>query len=175
MNSMTIKSRRFAFLAACVAVVTSAVAATTGWHGLSQSQRDNRIKMRALAELGHSTGLQCKEWVREVVDDASSGEVIIPATRPNNYQWYNHPYIQSYSQGCPPPGVAPGRIIQMVWHNQSNNNVSPHTAIVYSTTSSGMTWIDCNWQGDGVVRMHYVSYTNFQACVGSEYTLYKIR
>jgi hypothetical protein len=129
---------------------------------------------RAQEDLGDDVNMQCKEWVREVVSDASSGDVIIPATRSNGYRWYSHPYVQSYSQGCPPPGVGPGRIIQMVWHNQ-NGSVFPHTAIILSTTSSGMTWIDCNWQGDERVRTHYVSYVQFQTSVGTEYTLYRIQ
>jgi len=157
------------------ALTVDAASMVTSWHGLSQGERNIRIMVCAMGDLGDNVNLECKEWVRDVVRRASGGKVIIPSTKPNQYQWYSHPHVQSYSRGCPPPGVAPGRVIQMVWHNQSNSNVSPHTAIVTNVTNTGMTWVESNWSGDRTVRIRNVSYLEFQRCVGNEYTLYRIK
>ena len=170
------KSVLVASIVLCLAFVTAATASVmTGWHGLSQTQRNRLILARANRDLGRDMNMQCKEWVRLVVKDASQNEVAIPSTRANNYEWNNHRYVTSYPRACPPRGIVPGHIIQMVWTNQSNGVTNPHTAIILSSTSSGMTWIDCNWQRDEVVRTHYVSYSQFEVCVGYLYTIYKIR
>lgn len=170
------KSVLVASVVLCLAFVTAASAAvTTGWHNLSQTQRNRLILARANQDLGRNTGLQCKEWVRQVVKDASGNEVVIPSTRSNNYEWNGHRYVASYSRTCPPRGIAPGHIIQMVWTNQSNGVTNPHTAIILSSTSSGMTWIDCNWLRDERVRIHEVTYEQFERSTGYRFTVYKIR
>lgn len=174
---MLIAKRKLSVVAAviaCLAIVATATATVIGWHGLSQSQRNSRIINRAMGDLGDDMNMQCKEWVRLVVREASDGEVVIPSTRSNNYQWYSHPYVQAMLMPYPINAVQPGQIIQMRWTN--NGNTVPHTAIVLSRTSSGMTWIDCNWlNNDETVRTHYMTYNYFNTHVGYNYTVYEIR
>lgn len=172
------KSGLAATVAVCLAFVTSvAMAATVGWHGLSQSQRDSRILIEARTySPGTRTNLSCKEWVRKVVRDASQNVVTIPSTRSNNYQWESSNDVYGYrATSCPPAGIDPGRIIQMVWRNRSNGRESPHTAIISSVTSTGMYWLDSNLDGDTRVQRHFVSFNDFDAAVGTRYTVYKIR
>ncbi len=159
-----------------IGLVTSIGFATDSdwWHGLSQSSRDSIILSKALSHVGENTGLQCKEWVRDVVKEASQNSVTIPATKPNKYQWYSHPYVYGIPQPSPVTWATPGSIIQMKWV-APNGNVTPHTAIVKSHTSSGMNWIDCNWDSDTKVKVHFVSYSSFANAVGSSYTIYFIK
>lgn len=155
-------------------IVGTAVASNSSWwHGLSQSSRDNKILSKGLSHVGENTGLQCKEWVRDVVQEASLDSVTIPATKPNLYQWYSHPYVYGIPQPSPIMWAGPGSIIQMKW-TAPNGTVTPHTAIVKNHTSTGMNWVDCNWNGDTKVKVHFVSYTSFANAVGSSYTIYKI-
>ena len=159
-----------------VAVTVLAVSAATfasmrpGWHSYSQSQRNQLIVNRAYAQNGQFTGQSCKEWVRTVVYSASGQAVWLPSTVPNNYQWYPSsdvytvPYCPSiYSAG-------PGAVIQMV-----STSGTPHTAIVTSTTGSGMNWIDCNWNRDMRVTTHYISYSQFASSYGNFYTVNYIK
>jgi hypothetical protein len=173
MSAVLAKSRLVAFLAVCAAIVTTAVAATTGWHGLSQSQRNSRILNRADDDLNQNVGMSCKEWVRRVVRNASGGEVGIPSNQ-NDYTWNSHPYVYRCPQPYPISWVQPGQIIQMRWTN-ANGTSTPHTAIVLSRTSTSMTWIDSNWQGDEVVRTHSMTYSHFNNRVGNNYNIYEIR
>jgi hypothetical protein len=146
----------------------------TWWHALSQSSRNSKILNKGLGEVGDTTGLQCKEWVREIVKDASLNTVTIPSTKPNMYQWYPHPDVDGIPQPSPITWAAPGSIIQMKW-TTPNGNVTPHTAIVKSHTSSGMYWVDCNWNFDTKVIVHFVAYSTFADRVGSSYTIYYIK
>ena len=174
---MLIAKRKLSVVAsviACLVIVATATATVIGWHGLSQSQRNSRIINRADNDIGDYTGQSCKEWVRDVVEDASDGLVTIPSTRSNNYQWYSHPYVAPCLHPFPINWVQPGQIIQMRWTN-NNGTTTPHTAIVLSKTSSSMTWLDCNWQGDEVVRTHSMTFNYFNNHVGSYYTVYEIR
>ncbi len=170
-------SRRLAVvLAVCFVFVGAAFASTASWwHGQSQNQRNSAILTRGSSDNNHNVGMVCKDWVRRVVQDASQNVVTIPSTRSNDYQWNNSQNVYAYAQPFYMSWVQPGQIIQMRWRNQGDSEVYPHTAIVRSKTSSSMTWIDCNWSGDGVVRTHTVTFSQFNACVGSNFTVYEIR
>ncbi len=67
------------------------------WTGLTQVQRNQAIINAAVAALG-TTGYNCKDWARLVVQNASSGAGgptrNIPATQtdPNDYMWVSDPY-----------------------------------------------------------------------------------
>lgn len=170
------KSVLVASIVLCLAFVTTVATASvrTGWHGLSQTQRNRLILARAQEDNNRYTGVQCKEWVQNVVYNASDGEVYPPRNR-NDYTWYDHPYVYRYPRPYPLNGVEPGQIIQMRWRNP-NGTITPHTAIVVSRNSSGMTWIDCNWTNrDRTVRTHDVSYDLFNRRVGYYYNVYEIR
>lgn len=143
------------------------------WHGLSQSQRNAEILDVALDQVGNYTGLQCKHWVQEVVFEASDGAVY-PPTNKNNYTWNSHSKVRTLPKPFPINAVQPGHIIQMQWKNR-NGTVYPHTAIVKSKTSTKMTWVDCNWNGDETVTTHSVKFTDFNSAVGHNYNVYEIK
>lgn len=172
MQRIKIALTLFALLFIASAVLASAASV---WHGYSQSTRNNRIINRGDNDIGDDVGMQCKEWVREVVKDASNNVVTLPSTKSNGYQWNSSSNVEAIPQPSPATMAGPGCIIQMKWTNQ-NGSSNPHTAIVLSRNSSGMTWLDCNWHGDEVVRTHFVSYSAFYAAVdGYKYTLYYVK
>mgnify|MGYP003394170965 CR=1 FL=1 len=139
------------------------------WHRWTQGQRNSVIVNRALQQNGYYTGQQCKEWVQNTVYNASTGVVWLPQNQPNLYQWYwsSDAYAVPYSPSI--YSANSGSVIQMKW------NGTPHTAIVYSSSGSGMWWIDCNWNGDRRVTMHFVSYNQFAAACGNLYTVYYVK
>ncbi|MDO8537093.1 MAG: hypothetical protein Q7R94_02510 [bacterium] len=164
-------SKFSSFVVAAVMFLVCAVApARAQWHNWSQGQRNNAIVSRALTQNGAYTGVQCKEWVQNVVYSASGGAVWLPLNQPNLYQWYPSPNVWAVPY-CPSIySASPGSVIQMKW------NSTPHTAIVYSTTGSGMWWIDCNWNHDTRVTMHFVSYSQFMSATSNSfYTVYYVR
>ncbi len=179
MSRVISRSTVLASVVGCLALAATTATAfvAVGWHGLSQSERDSRILSRARSySSGTYTGMSCKEWVRRVVRDASGNVVTIPATSSNDYQWESSADVYGYAATqCPPRGIDSGRIIQMIWTNQSNGRTNPHTAIITSITSTGMNWIDCNWNGDQRVQRHFVSFSDFNTRVRNNYTVYKIR
>lgn len=176
MKCLKCLGKTWMWMAVAVGLIAGVVVADSAswWHGLSQSSRDNKILSAALSHVGENTGLQCKEWVRDVVKEASQNTVTIPATKPNKYQWYSHPYVYGIPQPSPVQWATPGSIIQMKW-TAPNGTVTPHTAVVKSHTSSGVYWVDCNWDYDTTVKVHFVSYTSFANAVGSSYTIYFIK
>lgn len=167
---------------ACAALMctTPAQAQSSGfwWHNLmTQYGRNQQIVYRALNENGRYTGVQCKEWVQNVVWGASSGTVWLPQNRPDGAGWYWSNWampVWNIPYAGPSYAAQPGNIIQMVWRN-NNNVTNPHTAIVLSNNSQGMQWIDCNWFGDRSVRVHYISHDQFRQAVGWNCTVYEVR
>ncbi len=171
------KSRRVKIIVACLALITTAaaaMAATVGWHGLLQSQRNSRILTRANQDLNINVGVECKEWVQRVVNSASGGVVTVPTNR-SNTEWRSSTDCYKYPHPFNIEWVQPGQIIQMHWRNQSNPNQYPHTAIVLRKSNSGMTWIDSNWFGDRTVRTHTITFSQFRTCVGNRFNVYEIR
>lgn len=144
----------------------------TPWASLSQAQRNAAVISRGLAQLGQVTGQSCKEWVRTVVRDASDGAVIVPATRPNGWQWYGSPHVRLVAQNVCPASLQPGHIVQLV-----RPSGLPHTAIVHSFGPWGMRWLDANWVNYnspvGTVALHVVTWPQFYSLAAS-YSLYEI-
>lgn len=164
-------SKFSSLLIAIITLIVGAVSPTQAqWHSWSQGQRNSAILNRALSQYGTYTGVQCKEWVQNVVYSASTGTVWLPQTQPNQYQWYSSSDVWAVPY-CPAIySAGPGNIIQMKWNN------TLHTAIVYSTTGSGMWWIDCNWGNDMRVSLHYVSYSQFLGATSNNfYTVYYVK
>ncbi|HLP43815.1 MAG TPA: hypothetical protein VK145_00880 [Candidatus Nanoarchaeia archaeon] len=143
------------------------------WHGLTQGQRNDEILSVALDQNGDHTGLQCKHWVQEVVDEASRGEVY-PPTNQNDYTWRSSSNVRVMQKPFPIQWAQPGQIIQMRWKNR-NGSTYPHTAILKSKTSTKMYWVDCNWHGDETVDVHSVTYSDFNRAVGNYYNVYEIK
>ena len=160
-------------IASCLVFATAAFAAArVGWHGLTQTERNTRIVERAMEDLGDNTGMSCKVWVQNVVNDASDGAVYPPQNL-NDYTWRSHPYVHRYPHPFPNSGFRKGQIIQMRWH-QENGTTTPHTAIVVSKTSTGMTWIECNWSAPNVVSTRTVSFSTFLTKTRGLFNVYEI-
>jgi hypothetical protein len=165
-------------LAICLALfavqgASATSALTNWWHNLSQNQRNSRIVERALQDVGDDVGQSCKEWVRTVVRSASGNTVTIPPNSSNDTRWQSDPDCHRYAPPFPPGAFVAGYIIQMRWRN-NDGTYYPHTAIVQSRNSSGMWWIESNWEGDEVVRRRFVPFSTFHAQVGSRYSVYRI-
>lgn len=132
----------------------------TWWSDLSQTERNQCIVESGYDQLGQVTGLQCKEWVRAVVAGASQNIVLLPPTRPNNWQWNTNLHVRLLVQNACPANLCPGHIVQM-----SLASGLPHTAIVYACGQWGMTWLDANWVNYnnpvGTVATHTITWTQF--------------
>mgnify|MGYP001591753260 CR=1 FL=1 len=173
--------KKLSFFASIVLMLVSLVVVSTNsyangtnwWHNLSQSQRNSAILTRALQDNNTYVGLNCKNWARKVVQDASSGHVIIPATAPdvNGWYWASDSYGHSVGRSGMIEYAQPGEIVQMNW-----GVGNPHTAIVYSINSSGVYFIESNWQdkageGPNHVDIRFVSFSNFYSHVGSYFSI----
>lgn len=132
----------------------------TWWSGLSQVQRNQLIVSRGAQQLGQVSGQTCKEWVRTVVSDASAGAVLLPPTRPNGWQWYGNVHVRLVAQNACPANLQSGHIVQMRLRSGL-----PHTAIIHSCGSWGMTWLDANWVNYnnpvGQVALHSITWPQF--------------
>lgn len=137
-----------------------AAKATAGWHDWTQQQRNQAIVNRAYDDNNAWVGESCKEWVRTVVYDASSGAVTIPSTHPDLYYWYSHAYVVGRSGLI--QYAQPGEIVQM-----KLTSGYPHTAIVVSVSAYGVTFIESNWDAtpedetDAYVHTRYVTFADF--------------
>lgn len=131
---------------------------------LTQQQRNEAIASRALQDLNRNVGLNCKEWARKVVKEASGNVVLLPQTLPNASGWYwaDSPYVVGMSGGI--RGVQRGWVVQTNWR-LSNGTITPHTFIVLSRTSSGVNIIESNWAAPLTVKQRYVSFATFEAQV----------
>ena len=144
----------------------------TWWSSLSQVQRNQAIITRGLQQIGQVTGQQCKEWARTVVLGASQGNVVLPPTRANGWQWYSNSHVRLVAQNVCPANLLPGHIVQL-----RQGNGLPHTAMVYAISQTGMTWLDANWVNYnnpvGTVALHVVTWTQFYQMT-NRYSFYEI-
>jgi len=129
---------------------------------------NSRIYIRGYADNGKYVGLNCKEWARVVVRDATGKN--IPSTSYNGYGWYWNWSPNVVAWRGPVDMALPGQILQMWW----GGHYKPHTAIVLGQTSNGMYWIDSNWYWDKTVRIHWVSYSYFYSRVGWWFSINQI-
>lgn len=132
------------------------------WRNLTQSQRNAAIVSRGYADNGKYVGLNCKEWARKVVYDASKTVVWLPSTLPDANGWYFAP--SSYLYGCLSvyciSAVKPGYIVQMQWRQQSGA-ITPHTMIVTGVTSTGFSVIESNWIASNTVGTRSITFNDF--------------
>ncbi len=141
------------------------------WKNLWQVSRNYYIMMRANQDRDKYVALNCKEWARKVVFDASKGVVSLPSTYPNanGWQWYGSSYVQQLS------GISatlPGDVVQM------NLQTGPHTAIVFSNDGTNVCWMESNWNLDNWVHSRCETVTHFLNAVTiggvQKYTAYRI-
>lgn len=148
----------------------SAFAENFAWHYLlTQSERNQAIISRARQDLGKNVNLNCKEWVRKVVRDASGGDVVIPQTLPDLNGWY-WAYAQWVVELCMDiRNVERGTVLQTNWVRMG----SPHTLIVQSVTSTGIWIIDSNRCGPTTVCEKFYSFADFNN-IAPAYTVHYI-
>jgi hypothetical protein len=140
------------------------------WYNLSQTSRVNYILNRAKADNGKYVGVECKPWVQRVFPSASRNVVDVPPTYPNasGYSWYSSPYFVKAGSIT---SVLPGDVVQMRW------NGGPHTFIVVSRQSTGLTVIDSNFSSKtkpNYVQIHSITFKEFAAKTGGYYTVYRV-
>jgi len=143
------------------------------WHNLTQAQRNQAILARAYQNNGQYVGLSCKDWASAVVASASGNATTLPsnAPSPNDWYWNAGQYVNGRS-GLLQYAV-PGEIVQM---RLTTTPPGPHTAIVYSITSTQVTFIECNWCKPATcytVNMRTITFATFYGQV-SNYTIYTI-
>lgn len=168
---------------------TGASPVTGSWHALEQSERNHRILQGALDYYGDNVGLSCKEWVRDVIEEASNGDVIIPSNNGSGDGWQIDPsgggdVILSHQNSSPALlNTTPGAIVQMQWKaglysNDSNYNI--HTAIVLHVLSDGVIFVESNYdstprnESDAIVSIRFQSEQDFAEKVQA-YSVYYIR
>jgi hypothetical protein len=160
---------------------TTVSALATGWHQMTQAQRNLTIISAAISWTSGTlyTGQgECKGWVKTIVLNASGGLVSLPATLSNNYQWATSgsgtPQYILYPNSCVPiQNAQAGCIVQMCYKN-NDGSVSPHTMIIIAMHASSMDIIDCNFHGDDRIRYANMLFTTFNNAACGLYSLYYI-
>ncbi|MFA6308093.1 MAG: hypothetical protein WCS88_02625 [Patescibacteria group bacterium] len=150
----------------------SAATYSTWWSNLGQIGRNQAILDRAYRDINRYVGLNCKDWARKVVYDASKGVVTLPTTLPNASGWYfaYSPYLVGMSGGI--RSVQPGWIVQINWR-LSDGSITPHTFIVVGRSPYGINVIESNWCAYNKVCTRYISFSDFAQKV-SRYTCYYV-
>lgn len=140
------------------------------WHALSQAQRDQAILNRAMQNNGQYVGLNCKNWARSVVWDASTNVVWLPSTNTNDYTWASDANI-----GVIPSVIevaTPGNMVQMTL-----SSGGPHTAIIYARTYTHVTFIESNWcvpATCNTVNLRTITFSQFHSQV-SNFSIYYVK
>lgn len=161
----------------------------TSWHALKQSERNEKIIKVALADYRENVGESCKEWIRDVVEKASNGDVIIPENNNNADGWVIDPLdeeniILSHQHSSPALlNTVPGAIVQIHWKTglySKNPKYNVHTAIVLYVLPEGVVFIESNFDNtpadnsDAIVDMRFQSELDFGEKVQA-YSVYYIR
>lgn len=136
------------------------------WHALTQAVRNQAIVNKTYQDDNKDVGLNCKEWVRKVVYDASKGLVSIPSTASNLYTWLPDNNVSGRSGLI--QYARPGEIVQMLLSSGIE-----HTAIVLAVAPTGVTFIESNWNNDETVHTRFVTFTKFKSQVRS-FSIYNI-
>ena len=159
------------------------VQATSYWHNLVDSERNQLILDEAQSQVGCYGG-QCKAWVQNVVWDASWDTVWLPLNYYNPGDTY---HLARWSPENSDVSVVlrstslisnyagwfkPGQIIQMRHHAGASN--TPHTMIIKLAMPWGFMVIDSNWDGTGYVSEHWISASWLDSYVDA-WTVYQIK
>jgi len=152
-----------------------AAAAAINWNTLNTVSKRQLILETAYRENGWDTDYNCKTWSQHIVTKASNGVTSLPPTCPISTGYYfcsGRVTLILQNQSASYTYFLPGRVLQM-WYGGVNK---PHTAFIFSTSPSGMEWIDCNFiggVGNGIIGIHYISWSDFYKKVPA-YTLYEV-
>lgn len=143
------------------------------WSNLTQAQRNSAIASRAAQDVGRtpSPARNCKTWAQQnVVPQASGGYALLPSTLSSNWQWGSNSNIRLVCANmCPPAGAQRGHWVQM-----RLSSGGPHTAMVESWNSSGITLVHCNWNLDGRVTRDTWTWSQWYSRV-SQFSVYEVR
>lgn len=157
------------------------------WDALEQDERNRTILKVALNDYGENVGLSCKEWVRDVIEEATNGYVVIPRNTEAGDGWYadptEHVKRQRYTQTPAFRNIRPGNIVQMQWKagvGSSDDAYNMHTAIVLAVFENGVIFIESNYdttpkiESDAKVGIRFVLEREFEDDVEA-FTVYSIR
>lgn len=157
------------------------------WHAMEQSERNSRILEVALDYYGNNVELSCKEWVRDVIEEATNGHVKVPSNTPAGDSWGPDPesHIIRYRYNSEPAilDTTPGDIVQMQWKpgiGSSDSEYNMHTAIVLSVFQNGVIFIESNYDktpedvSDAVVSIRFESEQKFNQKVQA-FSVYSVR
>ncbi|MEK7631603.1 MAG: hypothetical protein AAB445_01885 [Patescibacteria group bacterium] len=152
-------------------------AAAINWNSLNAMSKRQLILETGYAENGTRQAPNCKIWAQAMVTRASGGAASLPTTVNNGYGYYftSLSHVTQVLQNQPNASYTyflPGRVLQM-WYGGPNK---PHTAFIYSSSPSGMQWLDCNFvggAGNGIVGIHSISWAEFRQKVPN-FTLYEV-
>lgn len=157
------------------------------WHALEQSERNQKILREALDDYGENVGESCKEWVRDIIEQASDRHVVIEPNNESGDGWNPDPegHVICYRYNTSPAilNTTPGDIVQMQWKAglfSSNPESNIHTAIVLSVFLNGVIFIESNYDNtpedvsDAVVSIRFESEEEFQEKVQA-FSVYSIR
>ena len=160
------------------------------WHALEQSERNQKILRVALDDYGDNVGESCKEWVRDVIEQATDRHVVIPPNNESGDGWEPDPegHVIRYRHNTNPAllNTTPGDIVQMQWKAGKAGVGSPdseynmHTAIVLSVFLNGVIFIESNYdntpkdESDAVVDIRFVSEEEFDEKVQA-FSVYSVR
>lgn len=158
--------------------LTAPASALAGWHQLTQTERDHEIFYAAQSEIGWNGGV-CKVWANHIVVKASGSVVSLPTTTNNGdgYTWNPSADVGQLFVPLSDNQVHIGMIVQMRLH-YANGTYGPHTAIIYQKDSTGVTWIESNYSGNGIVtstrRQTYAQFTSSLES-SSSFSIYYIK
>jgi|WetSurMetagenome_2_1015567.scaffolds.fasta_scaffold47176_2 hypothetical protein len=169
-----------------IGVTSQAVTATRSdidwWKAQGQVNRNLDILTRAYKDYSQTpkyVGLNCKEWAKKVVLDASHNVVKLPGTTSGGEGWtlYSDSHVQNLGSNI--YIALPGDIVQMNVKMKDGSS-TPHTAIVSGQCLTNILWIDSNFHDpeDNKVRQRSQTIPEFLSSVTfngvQRYTLYRI-
>ena len=148
------------------------------WHELTQTQRNRKILERAYQDLDQKKK-ECKEWIQDIVFNASDGEVYPPQNHILKDRWIDDPE-NTNSEYCigrsgPITSARPGEIVQVRWkesYKKPPRNL--HTFIVVSVNALTITVIDSNAEDQKIVRERDMNISNFDK-IADSFSIYYIR
>lgn len=133
---------------------------------------DDLFLAAAFLDNGKNVGLTCKPWVNKILSTVTSGAMVLPFQGANDYSWALNLGSRVVNRNTAIENVSRADIIQF---NIASKNNLPHTAIVVSTSPTGMYWIHSNWQKAYTVSMDFFTYAFFKSIAGVEYSIYHIQ
>ena len=173
----TLKKCFIRIITGAVFLLASETASAGGWeYVMTQAGRNTAILAVANTYNGRvlNPNPQCNGWVAQVVLSASSANgtpMALPKTLSDGWEWEYSPFVfDRKSIGVTPQQFQPGNIVQM-----RLKNGTPHTAIVKSISSSGITWLEENYVAGTVTNTRFTKFSDFPNEVPSNnYSVYEV-